>query len=163
MPRTRTWLVVGLVTLLLSSEPAAAMLLPRVPTQFSGARALEVRAPVIGWTGDGTGYLGGFSGHRSIKMPSRSHVRWAGHIHWSRWSSTRAQGSGAAWLNNGIPNDAQGTFSPYPMTIQLSDPVDGVFTHMTVHYRYQGVGQTVRLHAGYAPPSSFGPGYWSWA
>jgi hypothetical protein len=49
---------------------------------------------------------------------------------WSKWNTTGASGQGN-WLHlSCVPDCATGQETPYPATISLADPVDGVFTQM---------------------------------
>jgi hypothetical protein len=47
---------------------------------------------------------------------------------WSLWSQTEAVGHGVRNELGCVPNCAQGSSTPYPVTLTLSDPVEGVFT-----------------------------------
>jgi hypothetical protein len=37
----------------------------------------------------------------------------AGHIHWRVWNARKAYGLGTVWIDDGIPNEALGTFHGY--------------------------------------------------
>jgi hypothetical protein len=50
---------------------------------------------------------------------------------WSSWTATGAQASGTVIIQGCNPNCAQGSQSPTPVTITLSNPVNGVFMSMT--------------------------------
>ncbi len=52
-------------------------------------------------------------------------------ITWSSWTTTSATGSGTWTYESCDPDCANGPTTPYPATIQLSQPVNGVFTAMT--------------------------------
>ncbi len=143
-------ILVGGATVLPAS--ASGYLLPRLPTERAGAAGLQVRPAVIGFTGDGTGFLGGFTGASWVGRPSREVLQWAGRIHWSTWTSTEASGTGAIWSNNGEPDDARGTFYPRAATVRAYDPVNGVFRRLT----YGSGGQTTTRQA-----VRYG-GYWEW-
>jgi hypothetical protein len=112
------------------TKPTTA--LPKLPTQLGGSKGLEVRPSVVGWTGDGTAYLGGPTGRRSIRPYHRSGSGAFGHITWTSWTSTKASGSGADWLNNGRPDDARGTFFASTVKVVAYDPVKGVFTRLSI-------------------------------
>ncbi len=47
---------------------------------------------------------------------------------WSRWDQTKAVGHGTRNELSCVPNCAQGSSTPYPVTITLSHPVDGKYT-----------------------------------
>lgn len=155
-------LVAGLMPV---ASTSAVTGLPRLPTQLTGRHALEVRPAVISWTGDGTGYLGGLTRQSSIPPGKRS-LRQLGRLRWTRWTATRAQASGAVWLNDGIPDDAEGTFYSYAATVQASRPREGLFTRLAFSYRYQGRERTTRLKAVWFPPQTYNGftagGYWAW-
>lgn len=100
-------------------------------------------------------------------MPSRERLSWAGHLHWISWTATGSRATGAVWLNNGIPDDAEGTFHPYATTVQASRARDGIFTRLSFSYRYNGKLQRIRLKADHVPAQDSGngftaPGYWQW-
>ena len=50
---------------------------------------------------------------------------------WSSWTTSQAVGNGTWTYQNCVPDCANGTDTPNPATIVLSDPVNGVFTCMT--------------------------------
>ena len=50
---------------------------------------------------------------------------------WSSWTTTQAVGNGTWTYDDCVPDCAGGSTTPYPATIVLSDPVNGVFTYMT--------------------------------
>jgi hypothetical protein len=141
---------------------SAAGTLPAAPTELTGNGGLSVRPAVIGFTGDGTGYLGGFTGRRAVPHPSRSALRWAGHLSWTAWSATEAQGRGAIWLNDGEPNDARGTFRPSAVKVRLFRVVNHVFTRLELRDSFGGKPVKEVLQARYFPPTEYGEGYWEW-
>ena len=50
---------------------------------------------------------------------------------WSEWDSTQAVGDGTVNYQGCVPNCAQGTETPYPVHIVLSDPQGGRYTQVT--------------------------------
>lgn len=146
-----------------AANAAHAAPLPTLPTELVGRQALAVRPPVVDFTGDGTGFLGGFTGRRSVRYPySRSTSRWLGRLHWTAWTGVHARGTGAIWLNNGVPDDARGTFYPYAVTVRAFRPRNGVFTRLAfVYWMGDWPHATVR-DAHFYPATQFGPGYWQW-
>jgi hypothetical protein len=52
-------------------------------------------------------------------------------ITWSSWTATQAVGQGTWTYQNCVPDCASCSQTPYPATIALADPVNGVFTSMT--------------------------------
>ncbi len=87
----------------------------------------QVRPAHIVYTGDGSGVLGGFDG---------SGIAHPGHLLWRTWTATQARGSGAVWIDNCTPACASGKFTPYPVTVVASRPVNGRFTRLTLTYTY---------------------------
>ena len=152
------WLVVAF-SLVCASSAAA---LPLAPTGRTADHGLRVRPHVIGVTGDGTGFLGGFTTRRSARRPSHLNPWWAGRIRWTRWTRSGARGHGAIWIDNGIPSDALGTFHPWMMRVRLWRSRHGVFTRMRLQYRYHGGTRVEWLHAIHSPASRFSPGFWLW-
>ncbi|MGD0882970.1 MAG: PASTA domain-containing protein [Acidimicrobiales bacterium] len=57
-----------------------------------------------------------------------------GPISWSSWTSTTAIGSGTHNINDCQPDCAGGTYSKFPVDVQLSNPgyLDGVFVFRTI-------------------------------
>jgi hypothetical protein len=112
--------------------PAAAMASVKVPTETEGS--LQVRPYVIGWTGDGTAFLGGFTGHRSVSKPSlagHSLSFGLGRLRWTTYNATEGRAYGADWVDNGVPDNASGTFFPAKVSVHVYRPENGVFTRLT--------------------------------
>ncbi len=145
---------IGLGLLLLVAVPAsAAARLPSVLTQSTPEFA--VRPATIGYTGDGTGIVGG---------PDGKSVRRLGHIRWTTYDRHQAVGRGLVWLDDCTPSCAQGTFSAAPVQIHAFAPANGRFTHVTLIYTYHGSRQVDRRFIRYYPPSAAGSrGYWEYA
>ena len=137
---------------------AAAANLPKTPTELSATAGTQIRPQIIGFTGDGTGYLGGFTGRSAVPAPSRVSLRWAGRLHWTEYNSHLGRATGAEWLNNGRPDDARGTFHPYKASVRVFDPRGGVFRKMTVTSQ----GHSYTLTAMYFRGLDGAPGYWQW-
>lgn len=89
-----------------------------------------MRPAEIGYTGDGTGVLGGFDG-----TPKNGSF---GHLRWREWTQTRGLGSGAVWINACVPNCASGTFAPHAADVLASNPLRGVFRLLTITYSFHG-------------------------
>jgi hypothetical protein len=96
----------------------------------------RVRPAVVGLSGDGTGFLGGFDGHGE-SHPGHVNLH-PGHMTWLTWTSHAATGSGALWVDDGIPNEAEGTFSAVPVKVRAFAPHDGHFTRLTLRYEKDG-------------------------
>lgn len=122
----------GAGTAALRAESSATKL-PGLLTTLRTTDHFVVRPPVIGYTGDGTGYIGGLDGRGRID--GRNDF---GHIAWLTWTKQAATGTGALWSDNGIPNDAEGTFSSVPVKIRAFAPHDGHFTRLTLRYTENG-------------------------
>lgn len=160
----RKGLVPALTAVIVFATAAAsrAAALPRLPTELVGSQALAVRPSVVDFTGDGTGFLGGFSGHRSVPHGSQSNSRWMGRLRWTIWNEHDGRGSGAVWLNNGIPDDAGGTFYPYAVTVRAFRPRNGVFTRLAFAYWIGDWPYATVRDAHFYPATRYGPGYWQW-
>jgi hypothetical protein len=114
-----------------------------------------VRPPVVSFTGDSSGFLGGFDG----APRASSKVGWNnfGHFMWSSWTARDARGSGAAWLRTcWRPGCAKHWFTPYHATAHASRPVHGHFTRLAIVVTIDG-RQTVdcRSVAYIGPPESY--------
>jgi hypothetical protein len=120
-----------LVLLLAAAVPAAGEAsLPKLATQIPD-HELQVRPPVVSYTGDGTGFLGG-----RTTSPPRHLDR--GRIHWLSWGPRSAFGRGYAWLNDCRPYCAAGHFHRHRATVRATRPRGGLFTRLTITYRWDG-------------------------
>jgi hypothetical protein len=91
---------------------------------------LQARPYQVRWTGDQTGWLGGFTGHASSK---RRHF---GRLRWTQWSGTEGHAWGADWGDNCSPDCAEGTYYPVKVTVHVFRPnAQGVFTRMSLTER----------------------------
>jgi hypothetical protein len=123
---------------------------PPVETQLPKLFTKEtfaVRPTMVGFTGDGTGFVG--------KLPNG---RGSG-IRWSTWTAESAAGSGQIWINDCTPDCADGSFAPFEGTIYADRPRGGRFTHLAVQFR--DGGRTVK-HYRTLRHASGDPGYWDW-
>lgn len=141
----------SVVTALLASAamlalPAvgSAARLPGLLTGMGGKHPFVVRPAVVGFTGDASGFLGGFDGGASDRF---------GHMSWSSWTSTVAVGSGAVWLDNCEPGCAQGAFVPYAVKVRTFAPRDGHFTRLTLRFDFGGdaIFEELGIHGLRAP------------
>jgi len=134
----------------LAVGPAAAQRasLPKLATQLP-EREMQVRPPVISYTGDGTGFLGG----RTSAPPG--HLDRGG-IHWLSWTQRSAFGRGFAWINDCRPSCAGGSFSKHRATVRATRPRNGHFTRMTITYRWND--RRLRDHR----VLEHAAGYWYW-
>jgi hypothetical protein len=85
----------------------------------------QVRPASILYTGDSSAILGGFDG---------TGIRHPGHLKWSSWTTTRAAGSGAVWIDDCTPSCASGTFTARAVKVVASRPEHGYFTRLTLRY-----------------------------
>jgi hypothetical protein len=120
----------AIVAIALTPASASATGLPDLLTGTGHGRPFAVRPAQIIYTGDGSGVLGGFSGHGPLPR--------FGALKWTSWTQRQALGSGAVWLDDCMPNCAQGTFHPYSVTVRASDPRGGHFTLLVLRYHFEG-------------------------
>ena len=116
-------------TLPVLAASSYATKLPGLLTVLRSTDGFVVRPAVIGYTGDGTGFVGGFDGG------GRKHF---GHMTWLTWTTTVATGSGALWADNCEPSCAEGSFSPVPVQVRAFAPRHGHFTRLTLRYEKDG-------------------------
>jgi hypothetical protein len=127
---------------LAAATPAgASTALPKALTE--GTPQFAVRPAQIGFTGDGSGYVGG-------PRTSSSHF---GRISWRSWTTRSAHGTGRVWINDCEPSCAGGTFHPYRVSVTLASPSAGRFRRLTLHYRHAGRAVTdvrrIERHGSY--------------
>jgi hypothetical protein len=134
----------------LSAGPAAAGQgsLPQLATQMPEDE-MQVRPPVISYTGDGTGFVGG----RTSSPPGNLD---RGGIHWLSWTRRAAFGKGWAWVNDCRPDCAGGRFSKHRAKVRATRPRHGHFTRLTIVFRYGG--HSIRDHRVLERAG----GYWYW-
>ncbi len=99
--------------------------------------AFAVRPATITPSGDGTFNVGDLGGR----------------LHWRVWSARRAYGLGTVWIDNGIPNEALGTFFGHPGSVTALRVRGGLYTRMTVRWLIDGHERSTKLsleklHAG---------------
>jgi hypothetical protein len=104
--------------LMLWGGTAEAALLPKLPTGYAAPVNLANRPSRILITGDGSGLLGGFTGHQTA---NKRNARW-GRLHWTKWRPGRGYATGAEWIDNGIPDVATGIFHPYTAAVLAFRP-----------------------------------------
>jgi hypothetical protein len=107
-----------------AATASTAQSLPRLLREDFSSR-FRVRPVTLDPTGDGSIVVG--------KLATRGH-----HIHWRVWNTVQAYGVATVWVDNGIPNVAQGTYHGFGGTLHASRVRDGRFTRLTVHYRVAG-------------------------
>jgi len=107
------------------AAPLLVVVTPRLLSADFG-NSFAIRPATVTPSGDGTfeiGNLGTQHGHD---------------IRWRVWSASKAYGTGTVWIDNGIPNAAQGTFHGYRGSISASRVRGGRFTRMTVRWQQNG-------------------------
>ena len=112
---------------------------PRLLKVSFGAFAL--RPATLTPSGDGTFNIGDLGGH----------------IHWRVWNARKAYGLGTVWIDDGIPNEALGTFHGYRGSVTAVRVRGGRYTRMTVRWRQHGHKkvEALRLKEAHA-------GSWFW-
>ena len=130
---TRT-AVVAIATALIFALGASAALAGQtqilVSDGFPSGKTLKVKPSQIIWTGDATGV---FAGHGTAgRHPN------FGQLHWSKWTATKGQATGANWLNDCRPYCAAGKFTPFNVKLNVYRPRvlrgHNVFTRIKVVY-----------------------------
>jgi hypothetical protein len=112
---------------------------PRLLKESFGAFA--IRPAVVTPSGDGSFTIGLFGGR----------------IHWRAWTAGRAFGVGTVWIDNGIPNEAQGTFFGHRGSVTAFRVRGGRYTRLTVRWRSNGYKRIQALKLKRAHP-----GAWFW-
>jgi hypothetical protein len=134
-----TILAVSLAALLI---PASAMAytapLPKVPTLdfiSTTGRYEQVKPPVVGFTGDGSGFFGGRTGHYATGgLHRRANF---GRLKWGTYNYTVADATGVDWLKFGPgPLDVDPFRIEATAQLHFYDVYNGVFTKLTVTLHY---------------------------
>jgi hypothetical protein len=165
-PRSGALTVLTFLTLLIFAAPSAAIARThhhagpskvRLATQ-DGEHPLQIRPALVSYTGDGTGYLAG-----RVSRPGNLD---RGSLRWRSWKRRSGFATGYAWINNCRPSCAGGHFSKHRATVRVRRPRHGIFTRMTIRFRY-GARHIVDHRAlRHVPASSYEgtyyPGYYEW-
>lgn len=135
---SRRILVVCVVSaaVLLLGPGAASARVPNLWTGFAARHSFAVQPPEVSYTGDSTGFLGGFDG--TGVFPSY------GSLTWTSWTRRLATATGAVWVNDCVPDCAGGSFSPSAVTVSAFKPRKRHFRRLTLRYAYQGTQYTDR-------------------
>lgn len=124
------------IAALLVLPPAAVARPSTLWTGFKVRHSFAVRPPAISYTGDSTGFLGGFDG--TGIFPNY------GSLTWNSWTHHSASATGAVWLNNCTPSCGEGSFSAVAVTVTAFKAKKSHFRRMTLQYTYQGKSYTDR-------------------
>jgi hypothetical protein len=112
-----------------ASASSALPVSPALPQASAANHGLRVEPATIIYTGDGTGFLGG-AGVRD-ESPG---------IHWTKWTSDVALGTGFNQLNDCIPSCAGGRYHGYQVKIAMWRPRTRsgmlLFTRLTIYYEH---------------------------
>jgi hypothetical protein len=73
------------------------------------------------------------------------------------WNARKAYGLGTVWIDDGIPNEALGTFHGYRGSVTAVRVRGGRYTRMTVRWRQNGHKKAEALRLKEAHPGS-----WFW-
>jgi hypothetical protein len=113
------------------ASPGTSAGLPRMLVNQAATRhRFQVRPTVVGFTGDGSAFLGGPEGGSTS-----DHF---GRMTWTSWTSTVATGTGDVWIDGCEPSCAAGKYTPNAVTVRASAPRAGHFTRMTLRFDYDG-------------------------
>ena len=132
------------VVAVLTVPATAAASLPNLWTGFTVRHSFFVRPPEVSYTGDGSGYLGGFDG--TGIYPN------FGSLTWTSWTRRFATANGADWIKTCVPDCAHSPFVPVAVTVTAFKPRQRHFRRMTLQFTYQGKAYTDRrvLRPGFA-------------
>jgi hypothetical protein len=145
---SRLVLVLAAAALLLPAS-ADARRLPRLLTQ-ADSRHFSLRPPWVGYTGDGSGFLGGWD---------RTEAHPWGRLYWVDWTQRRARAHGVDWVKTGWRHPP---YRPHRMHVEARRPRHGRFTMLRIRRREPGGVVRIRGVLHYTPSTEFGPGAWSW-
>jgi hypothetical protein len=123
-------LAAALVALSTAAAAPAAASAATMPVSTSVCTALTARPRTIGLSVDGSGFI---AGYRS--GPHSWSTRDTGALRWTTWNANEGRAWGGLWLDDGVPNIAQGTMQVYHVNVHVYRPQDGMFTRMVVTTR----------------------------
>ena len=135
------------VSLIAAASAVASAATVKAPTENWG---LQARPFVIDFTGDGSGYLGGFGGRQVTK----AHPAF-GRLRWSEYTAHDGRAWGAMWGDHCVPDCASGKFTAAKVYVHLYRPRNGVFTRMTLTGPALHGSRTFRAEHRY--------GHWEWS
>jgi hypothetical protein len=115
------------LALVLAVPGVAAARLPAVLTEHNPA--FQVRPATIDYTGDGSAVVGGLNG---------SGPRHLGRLKWTTYNERQGSATGLLWINNCMPDCADGRFSSVRVSVKVFSPHSGHFRRLTLTYTYRG-------------------------
>jgi hypothetical protein len=135
LPRVRGRLLVvaaialtALAACMAGTAPASGRLPTLLTEDFSTTFA--VRPAQIVPTGDSSGIIGGPAPWIGRDPSPKTPRGQFGRIDWTSWTSSRATGVAVAWLDNGKPDEADGTYFPESVTVTATRVSGGRFTRL---------------------------------
>jgi hypothetical protein len=115
------------LALALAVPSVAAARLPAVLTEHNPP--FQVRPATIDYTGDGSAVVGGLNG---------TGPRHLGRLKWTTYNKRRGAATGLLWINNCMPDCADGRFSSVRVSVHVFSPHSGHFRRLTLSYSYRG-------------------------
>lgn len=132
------------------SVAAATERLPRLLTE-DYSTGFSVKPAQIVPSGDGSVELAGPAAWIGRNPAPRHPGTQFGHIAWSKWTAREAVGAGVLWIDNGKPDEAQGTYYPHDVRIVAGRVRSGRFTRLTLSYDGSARSTVFTLTRGFGP------------
>ena len=107
--------------------------MPRLLTE-DFATTFAVRPALITPSGDGSTVIGGQAAWIGRNPAPRNVGSQFGQIGWTSWTASEATGIGVYWVDNGVPDEANGTYFPHNVRILASDARGGLFTRLRLTF-----------------------------
>jgi hypothetical protein len=109
------------------SDHSSPFLIVRPRLLRNSSNAFAIRPATVNPSGDGSFLIG--------KLYSTGRGR---AIRWLSWNTDRAYGLGTVWIDNGIPDEARGTFYGYRGSVAATRVRGGRYTRLTVSWKQNG-------------------------
>jgi len=129
----RAALIVVSAAAFLSSGANAGSPLPTLLTA-DFATTFAIRPALITPSGDGSTIIGGQAAWVGRNPDPHKPSSQLGHIDWTSWTASNAAGSGVYWSDNGVPDEADGTYFPHDVRIVASDARGDHFTRLLLTF-----------------------------
>jgi hypothetical protein len=125
----------------------------KVPTGYTGP---QVKPYTLTFTGDGSSFLGGPTGHRTFGgNGKRITMKDFGRLRWTQYTATDGKASGVVWSKFGPGPLAADGFKNYGrISLHVYRPRNGVFTRMTMQYGRHSATTFTAVNSD---------GYWYWS